>query len=482
MTATPTILIVDDQPNGQEVLAGLLHNQGYRLLFAASGPEALAVAAEANPDLILLDVMMYGMDGFEVCQHLRANPQLAEVPVFLITALDDRESRLHGIAVGADDFVTKPFDRAELRLRVQTVTRLNRYRRLLDERSRLSWVVEHSGDGYLLIDCHDMICYTNPQARLYLGIDDELQAQKHSFRQIAASTYRCEPQTAWANWPALDQQAPPVRRYLVRPESPTAHALWLLVELIDQGDAETRLVRLHNITTQIDLYQGTWSFHTGILHKLRTPLSSIMMSMDLIKRRLEHNYDEVAMQMLEVALRGSQRLNDQINEILTYIQVSKTGIVGGRFACAALPALVAEIEELLDLPPITVGFSPEATDLVALLSRRTFELILIELLGNAKKFHPEQQPHIEVTITPMGHAVLIRVGDNGVTLSPEQLTRAWVPYYQGEKHFTGEIPGMGLGLTMVATQLWSVGGSCRIANQEHKQGVVVSLVVPCTQQ
>jgi PAS domain S-box-containing protein len=131
-----TILIVDDEPVGRRILEVLLADQGYHLVSASNGPEALAQAAMLTPDLILLDIMMPNMDGFEVCQHLRADPLLAEVPVVMVTALDDRESRLRGIEVGADDFITKPIDRVEVRKRVQTIIRLDRYRRLLMEREQ----------------------------------------------------------------------------------------------------------------------------------------------------------------------------------------------------------------------------------------------------------------------------------------------------------------------------------------------------------
>jgi PAS domain S-box-containing protein len=130
-----TILIVDDQLGAREILRGLLKGQPYELILAENGPEALAKAAEFAPDLILLDVMMPGMDGFEVCQRLRADAYLAEIPIIMITALDDRDSRLRGLETGVDDFISKPFDAVELKARVQTVTRLNRYRRLLLERT-----------------------------------------------------------------------------------------------------------------------------------------------------------------------------------------------------------------------------------------------------------------------------------------------------------------------------------------------------------
>ncbi len=132
-----TILIVDDFPLGRKALGDLLEREGYDLAYAADGEEALRVARELEPDLILLDVILPIKDGFEVCRDLRADPRLAEAPVIMVTGLEDKESRLKGIEAGADDFISKPFDRTELRARVRTITRLNRYRKLKDEHERL---------------------------------------------------------------------------------------------------------------------------------------------------------------------------------------------------------------------------------------------------------------------------------------------------------------------------------------------------------
>jgi putative two-component system response regulator len=132
-----TILIVDDDPGARDALEALLLTEGYQLNFAHNGPEALVKAASLAPDIILLDIMMPEMDGFEVCQRLRVSPFLAEVPIIMITALDDRDSRLRGIEAGADEFVSKPFDRIELRTRIRTIVRLNRYHQLLQERANL---------------------------------------------------------------------------------------------------------------------------------------------------------------------------------------------------------------------------------------------------------------------------------------------------------------------------------------------------------
>ncbi len=138
-----TILIVDDEQVSRYTVEILLAAEGYNLVFAENGEEALQKAEELVPDLMLLDVMMPGMDGFEVCQRLRDNKRLAELPIVMVTALDDRDSRLRGIQVGADDFMSKPYDRAELRARVRTITRLNRYRRLIETSVQLAYLANY---------------------------------------------------------------------------------------------------------------------------------------------------------------------------------------------------------------------------------------------------------------------------------------------------------------------------------------------------
>jgi len=132
-----TILIVDDELAGLHTLESILDGQGYQIIMAQNGPEALEKTRTLLPDVILLDVMMPGMDGFEVCRQIRADPLLAEIPIIMLTALDDRKSLLIGLESGADDYITKPYDRYELRARLLGITRLNRYRKLLNERANL---------------------------------------------------------------------------------------------------------------------------------------------------------------------------------------------------------------------------------------------------------------------------------------------------------------------------------------------------------
>src|SRR6266498_3643985 len=137
-----TVLIVDDDPTARETLVAMLEGENYNLQLAKDGIQALRMLEQLQPDLILLDIMMPGMDGFEVCRRIRSTPQLAEVPIIILTALDDRGALLKGIESGADDFLTKPVDRRELAARVRTITRLNRYRILMEQRENLRHVAE----------------------------------------------------------------------------------------------------------------------------------------------------------------------------------------------------------------------------------------------------------------------------------------------------------------------------------------------------
>jgi signal transduction histidine kinase/DNA-binding response OmpR family regulator len=125
--AAACILIVDDERHNRELLEIMLKPEGFLLLSAANGEEALAMIARQPPDLILLDVMMPGMNGYEVVARIKADPTTKNIPVIMLTALDDRNARMLGLNAGAEDFLTKPVDRPELSVRVRNLLRIKAY-------------------------------------------------------------------------------------------------------------------------------------------------------------------------------------------------------------------------------------------------------------------------------------------------------------------------------------------------------------------
>jgi len=124
VTAPAKILVVDDTPANVKLLADLLTAKGYTVITASSGREGLARLEAERPDLVLLDVVMPEMSGYEVCRTIRTNPETAILPVVMVTALDPAEERIKGLEAGADDFLTKPIHQAELLARVRSLLRV----------------------------------------------------------------------------------------------------------------------------------------------------------------------------------------------------------------------------------------------------------------------------------------------------------------------------------------------------------------------
>jgi len=137
-TKKPRILIVNDNDSELRLMkALLLKNEGYVFETAGNGPEAIGKAGSFMPDLILLDILMPEMDGFEVCRKLKENPETRYIPVVFVTVLEDKETRLHGLECGAVDFITKPIDRIEFKMRVRNILKIKEFEDFLKQHAEI---------------------------------------------------------------------------------------------------------------------------------------------------------------------------------------------------------------------------------------------------------------------------------------------------------------------------------------------------------
>jgi signal transduction histidine kinase len=187
--AAGCVLVVDDEASNRELMRDLLQRQGYRVFEAADGEEALAQVEGLPPDVVVLDVMMPKLDGFETCRRLKADPRTAPVPVLLVTALTDRRDRLAGIEAGANDFLTKPLDIQDVLLRVRNALATKRlYDQLAENYARLR-ELEKLRDDLTRMIVHDL---RTPLTGIISGIgtarmSGPLNAIQQECLEIAAS-------------------------------------------------------------------------------------------------------------------------------------------------------------------------------------------------------------------------------------------------------------------------------------------------------
>ena len=146
-TRPPRVLIADDNPQGAELLEAYLSDSQYELRIACDGEETLNMVKTWAPDLILLDIMMPRISGFEVCKRLRADPATADMVVLMITALDQPSDIDRAVEAGTDEFLSKPINKSELILRVRSLLRTRQYKRELERALAYIEAVERGGNG-----------------------------------------------------------------------------------------------------------------------------------------------------------------------------------------------------------------------------------------------------------------------------------------------------------------------------------------------
>jgi putative two-component system response regulator len=179
-----TILIVDDEPKNVKLLEAYLKPEGYITQTATSGEAALAMVAHETPDLILLDIMMPGIDGLQVAGKLKADPATKVIPIIMVTALNDRDSKLAALNMGAEEFLNKPVDRAELWVRVRNLLRLKEYNDFLANYNRvLEQRVEER--TVQLKESHLDTIFTMTRAAEYKDEDTGVHVQRVSYYSAA---------------------------------------------------------------------------------------------------------------------------------------------------------------------------------------------------------------------------------------------------------------------------------------------------------
>jgi two-component system cell cycle sensor histidine kinase/response regulator CckA len=532
-----TILIVDDEPPVREIIAGMLMDHGYYLAIAGSGSEAIARAVELTPDLILLDVMMPDIDGFEVCRRLRADPLLAEVPIVMITALNDRDSRLKGIEAGADDFISKPFSQAELQARVRTITRLNRYRRLLlertqrqqaemetaqlyqklqqyadgleatvaqrtlelqRERDRTQSILEALGEAVVVADWEGTIQYVNPAAVTLSGFtSDEAVGQDWQLWHRDAQSAK-----VYAEMQAVLRSGQTWRGELVytREDGTPYDAAVTVAPLFDSQDRSQPVGFVgvqRDITPIKEAQRLKEQFISNVSHELRTPLSILTLvsgNLDTLYDRLD---DEKRRKMIRDIREHTQTLNSLVGNVLEISRLDSRRAAPERQLVDL--ARLARDEAQRQLPLIQ-----KKSQVLSMVGVESLEVwgnegqlrqVVSNLLNNAIKYTSNQGYLIcECQMRagniadsgwpgsadlPDGCWAALRVVDAGIGISQEDVPHLFERFYRVKAQ--GNIPGTGLGLP-IARELVELHAGHIAVTSTPGQGSIFAIYLPLSEK
>ena len=269
-----SILVVDDVDTNIDILVGILGDQ-YDLSVAMDGESALEAVNDDPPDLILLDIMMPGMDGYEVCQRIKTNLKTEKIPIIFVTAMTDIVDEARGFGVGAVDYITKPISPPVVQARVKTHLALYDQQRALEgmvqqrtlelrstmkqlqaEMQRFRWVLHRADDGYLILNAEGKISFANAKARIFLDLpeksaNNELILPNETFVDIARRSYHFEPRDSWTD--IFSHSSEEASCYLVRPESAVAKDFWISINTLGMyhEDESIWLIHLRDVTAQV---------------------------------------------------------------------------------------------------------------------------------------------------------------------------------------------------------------------------------------
>ena len=461
------ILIVDDYPANVKLLERNLRVAGYDTVSAQDGEEALQRVETEQPDLILLDIMLPKIDGFDVCRRLRASEATAVIPIIMITALKETEDRIRGLEAGADDFISKPFDRGELLARVKSLLQIKYYRRMLTEREKFHAVIQDLSHGIIITDSQWRIQTISRRATElldHLGEDltgkdiaqafDGFQEEPSldALRQTASRSVTVE---------LARRQAPP--RYLA--------GRYTRIEG-SHGELYNGAFVFRDITEMREKEKLKRDFLRHVTHKLKTPLTIIGVSLSLIN---QGRYGQAPPEMAEVikmALGRVQELADLIGEVLTYAALTTTEL---ERAGQLLPVadLVQQIREKVDhrypgrKAQWTVRIPAELPRARA--PEELFAVVLGNLVDNAVKFNRQDPVTVEIDAREIEDRQLeLSILDNGPGIRPQDREQVFADFSQIEETFTGNVTGMGLGLSTAKRLVESWGGQINFESTPGK--------------
>jgi len=491
----PAILLVDDVAANLRVLYESLNGRNYKLLIANGGKQALEVVHKSHPDLVLLDIMMPDMDGFEVCRRLKQDPETAHIVVIFLSALDDTTDKLRGFQLGAVDYVTKPFHPEEVAARVETHCKLLSLERELARRNRQlelvrDRILNSMTEGVVGLDRNGRASFVNPAAERILGADArqilarELPDWEPEMLREAIGRILAEPGEIDHNEISLSNLALPMpdggtrqAELRIAPicenERPRG-AVLVLRDLSERHRVEARLNRTNNELNkshrelrqaQMQLIQAAklesvGRLAAGVAHEVKNPLAIVQLGLDYLEAALATDpvASEVRRDMLtavsraDTVVRGlldfsreralelrSHAINDIVNESLKLVrhELTQRNIAVDAALAEDLPKRQFDADKLQQ---VFLNLFMNAMHAMQHDGRLRVTTNLTQIDGD------ELGPHARQCGFLGGDTVIrVVIEDSGPGIKPEDLDRLFDPYFTTKRQ--GEGTGLGLSVT-----------------------------------
>ena len=496
------ILLVDDNPTNLQVLLQTLNGRGYKLLIAKNGESALRIAHKAKPALVLLDIMMPGMDGYEVCRQLKDDPATSKITVIFLSALDDTKDKVRGLETGAVDFISKPFQAEEVIARVETQLKIHRLEQALSARNRQleadkANILESMNEGIFGLDSRGHITFANAAAASMLGWSiDNLIGQGLISMMLGEAGNGAHSQHLAPIQVALNKGvSKAVEDTLFWHKDGTAFPVYYSCTPILEDDKLTgAVVAFRDITerkrnqealqkaldeldqqkdklTHVSRLSTMGEMAAGFAHEVNQPLTAISNYAQVAKRmmtRLEHQDDpmyESIYEAMDKINTQARRAGEIIARIRSFVKkpdhvlssVDPHKLLSDTVKLAEVDARNNHMEIHMDVP----------TDLPAVkVDPVQIQQVALNLIRNGMEaMCDSEHRHIGVWVKAErfeDRFVKVSVIDRGYGLADDAEEKLFTPFY------TTKPDGMGIGLSVCHSIIQSHSG--RMSFQRHPEG------------